>query len=47
MFPIVWQEFAACFFLTTNALQGGKKKKKNQTQTNKESDPTNSYCVCV
>lgn len=46
MFPIVWQEFAACFFLTTNALQGGKKK-KNQTQTNKESDPTNSYCVCV
>lgn len=45
MFPIVWQEFAACFFLTTNALQGEKKKK--QTQTNKESDPTNSYCVCV
>lgn len=44
MFPIVWQEFAACFFLTTNALQG---EKKNQTQTNKESDPTNSYCVCV
>lgn len=46
MFPIVWQEFAACFFLTTNALQG-EKKKKNQTQTNKESDPTNSYYVCV
>lgn len=46
MFPIVWQEFAACFFLTTNALQG-EKKKKTQTQTNKESDPTNSYCVCV